>query len=43
MTTVTVIFELETPLTAMEKICLQSELIDEYLAENVKIRQEEVK
>jgi len=40
MTTVTITFEIETPLTGIEKQCLETQLIDEYLADNVQISQD---
>ncbi len=43
MTKVTVTFELEQPLTGIEVQCLESQLMDEYLAENVKTTQAETK
>jgi len=40
MTTVTVTFEVETPLSGIEMQCLETQLTDEYLADDIRIKQE---
>ncbi len=42
MVKLTIVFEIETPLTGIETQCLETLLIDEYLADNIKITQDEV-